>query len=579
MKLKGRNSILAVVLAVCVFVVPGSIFAGAYGGTDSNADLNASNKADHITLTWTDNPATTMTITWRTDASVKTCRVEYGSLEKDTDTMSVISSVQPTVFKTSAAERVSGKMHIFTTTLTGLKPGAHHIYRIGNDKNEWTDLHRFTTQSEKEQLVNAFKFLLFGDSQSGKGEVPRYDNWHATLHNAYNANKDAKFFINVGDLVEIGQNYQHWNTWFKAAEGVIDTIPALVVEGNHETYDGTDLRSTKPEYFINQFNLFRNGPIGWEGLVYSYDYGKCHFAVLDSQAYEESEDATGKADPVKEEALLNKQAAWLDKDLAAHKDAVFTFVLFHKTPYSNKRNRENTLLKKAFCPVIDTHHVDVVFNGHDHVSSRTYPIHRDEIMRNPSEGTVYYVTGRSGEKYYSDVTEQVWNAAYFDPQDQPDYQTVELDGRKLTIKCFKQDGTLVDTYIIDKDHPERSTSAGEPPPPRLNSAKDTPVIGTDLKLVVFGKYAGGTSGKEEETTGEIDADKSSNATHMEGSYDAVAKILTMNEKKYRCKDDILNMAKAVRSSSTALTIFASPADTLRSLRWFLSKDTFLQACL
>jgi acid phosphatase type 7 len=579
MKLKGRKSILAAVLAVCFFIVPGSIFAGAYDGTKINADLNAFNKPDHITLTWTDNPATTMTITWRTDSSVKTCKVEYGSMGKDTDKLSLISPVQPTVFKTSAADSVSGKMHIFITTLTGLKPGAHYIYRIGNDKNEWTDFHRFTTESENEKSANAFKFLLFGDSQSGKGEVPRYDNWHATLHNAYNANRDAKFFINVGDLVEIGQYYQHWNNWFKAAEGVIDTIPALVVEGNHETYIGTDRRSTRPEYFLNQFNLFRNGPIDLKGLVYSYDYGKCHFAVLDSQAYEESEDATGRADPVKEEALLKEQAAWLDKDLAAHKDAVFTFVLFHKTPYSNKVNRENTLLKKVFCPVLDTHHVDVVFNGHDHASSRTYPIYRDEIMRNPSEGTVYYVTGRSGEKYYSDLTRKVWNAAFFDPQDQPDYQTVELDGRELTIKYFKQDGTLIDTYIIDKDHPEKNTSAGELPPPKLTSVKDNPVIGTDLKIVVFGNYTDGNSGTEEEMNGKIDADKLSIASHTEGSYDAVAHILTINEKKYQCKDDVLMMAKAVRSPSTLLSIMASPADTMRSLIWFLSKDKFLQACL
>ena len=133
MKLKGRKSILAAVLAVCFFIVPGSIFAGAYDGTKINADLNAFNKPDHITLTWTDNPATTMTITWRTDSSVKTCKVEYGSMGKDTDKLSLISPVQPTVFKTSAADSVSGKMHIFKTTLTGLKPGAHYIYRIGND--------------------------------------------------------------------------------------------------------------------------------------------------------------------------------------------------------------------------------------------------------------------------------------------------------------------------------------------------------------------------------------------------------------------------------------------------------------
>ena len=540
MRLKGLGLFLTAVISACLLVIPGDISASAYDGTHINADLNASRKPDHITLTWLEDPATTMTITWRTDASVKSCSVEYVSLESDSDKMSMISTLHPTVFSTSSTDTISGKMHIFSTTLTGLKPGAKYIYKIGNDKNEWTNFHVFATESNDEKSSNRFKFLLFGDSQSGKEEVPSYDNWHTTAQNAFRANKDAKFFINVGDLVETGQYYQHWNNWFKAVDGVIDTLPALVVEGNHETYNGTNGKHTRPEYFVNQFNLFRNGPDRLKGQVYSYEYGKCHFAVLDSQAQEESEDREGKADPVKEEAFLKEQAAWLDKDLAAHKNAAFTFVLFHKTPYYNKGNRTNTLIKNVFCPVFDKYHVDVVFNGHDHATSRTYPIYRDELMQNPSEGTVYYVTGRSGEKYYPDLTKKVWDAAFFDPQDQPDYQTVELDGRKLTIKCFKQDGTLVDTYVIDKDHPEINTSAGELLPPKFHTAKDNPVIGADLKLVVYGNYAAGSSSKAEEISGKIYVDILSIASASEGSYDAVAKTLTIKEKKIQFKDDMLD---------------------------------------
>jgi acid phosphatase type 7 len=540
MRKSGFKSILIAAFTIHFLVFSTRTFASTYDGTQINADLNASSKPDHITLTWSEDPSTTMTITWRTETTVKICTIEYMSLENDNDKISVISSLHPTVFTTSEADTTQGKMNIFSTTLTGLKPGARYIYRIGNDKNEWTNFHIFTTESDKEKSSNSFKFLLFGDSQSGSGEAPRYDNWHATLHNAYNANRDAKFFINVGDLVEKGQYYQHWNNWFKATDGVIDTLPALVVEGNHETYNGADNKSAKPEYFINQFNLFQNGPDGLKGQVYSYDYGKCHFVVLNSQAHEESTDATGKTNSTREEAQLREQAAWLDKDLAAHKNAIFTFVLFHKTPYYNKGNRTNTLLKRIFCPVFDTYHVDVVFNGHDHATSRTYPIYQDEIMQTPSEGTIYYVTGRSGEKYYPDLTRKVWDAAFFDPQDQPDYQTVELNGKKLTIKCFKQDGTLVDTFIIDKEHPEMSTSVNELLPPKFHTAEDNTLIGADLKLVVYGNYAAGSSSKAEEINGKIYVDIDSIAASSEGSYDAATKILTIKEKKFQFTEGMLD---------------------------------------
>ena len=540
MKRKGLCSLTAAGILVLLLIVPAYIQARAYDETSINADLNATGRPDHITLTWSADPATTMTITWRTNSSVKSCTVEYTSLDNGSETMSVVSSLHPMVFTTSATDSVRGEMHIFTATLTGLKPGTKYTYKIGNDRNEWTDSHAFTTESDTEKSANTFKFLIFGDSQSGRGDVPDYANWYRTVHNAFAANMDAKFFVNMGDLVEKGQSYQHWNNWFTAAEGVIDTLPILPVEGNHETYNGRDWKTAKPHYFVNQFKLFQNGPDGLKGQVYSYDYGTCHFAVLDSQASEESRDEQGEADPEKETAILKEQAQWLDKDLAAHRNEAFTFVLFHKTPYYNKAHRANTLIKEILCPVIDKYHVDVVFNGHDHGTSRTYPIRRDEFMQNPAEGTVYYVTGRSGEKYYPDLTRKVWDAAFYDSRDQPDYQTVELDGKQLTIRCFKQDGTPVDTYVIDKDHPENNTSAREPLPLNVYAAKGNAVIGPEVKLVVFGNYAPGGPGRVAEINGRIYVDLQSVAASSEGLYDAAAKTLVIGKKKTRLTADMLD---------------------------------------
>jgi acid phosphatase type 7 len=454
-------------IAANLLFVSGLLFASPYDETRINGDLNASNKLDHITLTWSDDPATTMTLTWRTDSSVKACQVEYTSFQDDPGKKSGVPDIRPRSFHTTATDNVSGTMHLFTTTLTGLAPGTKYTYKIGCEENQWSHPHVFTTESDYEKSTNTFRFLLFGDSQSGDLQIPDYKQWHTTINNAFNANKEARFFINVGDLVE-GQIYQHWNNWFNAVEGIIDTIPAMVVAGNHETFNGERGKSTKPEYLIAQFNVFANGPPNLRGQVYSYNYGKCHFAVLDSQAYEESRNAAGFPDQGKEIALLKEQAEWLDKDLANNMNAEFIFVLFHKAPYHNKGNRANTLVKDTFGPIFDKHHVDVVFNGHDHASARTYPIFHNQLQQHPAQGTVYYTTGRSGEKYYTDLIKKVWNAQFFDPRDQPDYQTVELAGRKVTIKCFKQDGRLVDTYIIDKDHPENNTSNKEPLPPKIH---------------------------------------------------------------------------------------------------------------
>lgn len=449
-----KKLIAAIVMSASIFTTSfTAVFATPYNDTTINADLNSTVKPDHIMLTYSDDPTTTQTITWRTNTTVKTGIVQYIKLGGNSMSTQQTDVVTPKEFDSAASDKNVGKMNMFTVTIKGLDAGSKYMYRVGDGTN-WS---KFSTFKTEETQVDDFKFLLFGDSQSGNAIVPEYTPWHDTIQNAYKANKDARFFVNMGDLVEIGQNYSHWNDWFNSADGVINNIPDMVVQGNHETYDNS-YNSTKPQYLTNQFNVYQNGPDGLKGQTYSYNYGNAHFVVLDSQEDEETTIAKG-AD------ILEPQKKWLDTDLstaAQNPNIKFTFVFFHKTPYYNKANRANTAVKNAFTPIFDKYHVDVVFNGHDHGVSRTFPIKGDEFYSRPSDGTVYYVTGRSGNKYYNDLSSKVWDSFFYDPQDQPCYESVEVKGGAATIKSFKQDGTLIDTYVIDKDNPDNSTITTAP---------------------------------------------------------------------------------------------------------------------
>ncbi|MFU0782375.1 MAG: 3',5'-cyclic AMP phosphodiesterase CpdA [Thermoanaerobacterium thermosaccharolyticum] len=413
----------ALALGVSIFIAPTSIFA--YSKT-----AGATNLPDQIRLTWTQDPTTTQTITWRTDTTVNSGQVQYGKdpLLKDAKT------IDATVQKFSSD---LGDMNIHSATLTDLEPETKYYYRVGYGNN-FSSIYSFTTEAKD---TNSFKFLIFGDSQSGIATDPQYGPWKTTIQNAYKANKDAKFFINVGDLVEIGQMYSHWNNWFDAAKGVIDTIPEMPVEGNHETYQSANYNLAKPKDFVSQFPVPQNGPDGLKGQVYSFDYGNAHIVMLNSQ---EDEEKSVSGD------ILEAQKAWLDKDLSST-NKTWKIVFFHKTPYYNKATRSNEQIKAAFQPIIDKYHVDVVFNGHDHGYSRTYPIKNDQYVKSPAYGTVYVVAGRSGNKYYPDLSQKVWDAFFYDPQDQPNYIVATINGNTLTIKAVKQDGTPIDTYSITKN--------------------------------------------------------------------------------------------------------------------------------
>jgi len=417
--IKRLQAIITIIILI-VLVYSIWIFAQA-----SN-NLVTSSVFDHITLTWTGNPETTMTITWRADSKTKNGFVQY---QKGINFTNSAESVKATsaVFTTEL-----GSSNLFTATLTNLSPNMKYIYRVGNGKS-WSDTYTFSTSDMK---VSKFKFLVFGDSQSmATGKSP-YGLWNKTIHNAYKANPDAKFAVNVGDLVDIGQSGAHWNAWFSSAAGVIDSIPVMPVVGNHETMGIPYMR--KPTFWNAQFHLPQNGPPGLKNQVYSYNYGLAHFVVLDSQKNEE----------IKYGNIFTPQKEWLDKDLKSTK-AIWKIVFFHKAPYSLLVDRDNIEIKTAFCPIIEKYHTDIVFNGHDHGVARTYPIKNDHLMAKPSEGTIYYVAGRSGSKTYDDIIKRTWNTFFYNPIDQPNYLVVQVDDTQLTVKTVKQDGTTVNTFFID----------------------------------------------------------------------------------------------------------------------------------
>jgi len=384
--------------------------------------------AEHTFLTWAGDPQTTQTITWRTQNPSEGNHIQYSEAKEGK-----VFSQNARVLVGEVEELATnvGKQYVHSLTITGLKPGTSYLYRWGDGQN-WGETRSFRTAPMNPL---AFTFLVFGDSQSSN-----YDVWRNTLQKAYQANPHGAFFINVGDLVDVGQDYAQWNAWFTAAQGVVDNIPVMPLPGNHESYTPSRMFSV-PTLFTAQFKLPQNGPDGLKGQVYSFDYGDVHFSMLDSQ---EGEQRSFVPD------MLEWQKAWLERDLASTKKK-WKVVFSHRPPYNNKWSRDGSNIRRAFVPIFDKYHVDVVFTGHDHVYARTYPLYNDQVVDPPAKGTIYVAAGRSGTKYYHDVVAKDWNSFFYNPQDEPNYITVEVKDKVLTVNAFKQQGILIDTWKIEKE--------------------------------------------------------------------------------------------------------------------------------
>lgn len=315
---------------------------------------------------------------------------------------------------------------LYTAHITKLTAGTDYEYRIsvGERQSAWKD---FRTEPE----ATAFKTLIFGDSQSVD-----YGIWAKTAQTAWENNKDAAFFINMGDLVDNGQDNSQWNAWFDGAKELFTAIPIAPVMGNHETYS-LDWKMALPDYYLSFFALPKNGPAGLEKHAYSYDYGDVHFSVLNTQLNELQEWYP---------ELLEQQKKWLDKDLAQTKKK-WKVVLMHRGIWEHPFNGPLDVIGQAFAPVFDKYHVDLVFTAHVHSYARTVPLKNG--TRNPA-GTVYITTGRSGDRVWDKSPQKPMDEVYYNPLDMPNYLVLEASQGALKVTAFKQNGELIDQTELKK---------------------------------------------------------------------------------------------------------------------------------
>jgi hypothetical protein len=383
---------------------------------------------DHISLGWTHSPQTTQAISWRTAEDGAAGQVRF---IEAAEALKKMHQYQTATAMAKLLETPGGAVRLHSVGLTGLKPGTEYLYQVGDGVN-WSRVHRFRTEPAG---AEPFKFLVMGDSQSLD-----YGVWRKSLVQATDAHPDAAFFVSMGDLVDVGQDYGEWEAWYAAAAGVLEKLPIVPLTGNHECY-APGRQFSRPEFFTAQFALPANGPADLQGQVYSFDYGDAHFVILDSQ---EGEQARFVPD------LLARQRDWLEADLAASTKR-WKLVFIHRPLYGNKAQGINENLRRVFEPLFDRYQVDVVFTAHDHVYARSGPLFAGQPAEGPQRGTLYLATGRTGTKTYPALTAKDWNAAFHNPTDQPNYLVVTLAGGVLRLGALGIDGELIDAWSLEKN--------------------------------------------------------------------------------------------------------------------------------
>ncbi len=372
---------------------------------------------------------------------------------------------------------------VWSAPLTGLTPGKLFDYRVSNGPTPVFVARARARRSARENQ----RFVVFGDFASGTKESRQ-------LPAPVLAAK-PDFALLTGDLVyDKGRIIEYREKFFpvynaeapdpeKGAPLLRSTL-CVAAPGNHDILEKDLDKFPDTKAFFYYWSQPLNGPLspksvspitGSElnqkafkeaailsyprGNNFSFDAGNAHFTILDGDSYMDW------TDPI--------LTQWLENDLKSSKSA-WKFVAFHHPPFHTSPEHEDDQWMRTLSPIFEKYRVSIVFNGHVHNYQRTFPMtfvptkprnskgqvegtwtldkDFDGAITTKPKGIVYVVTGAGGAGLYDkakDNEPEKW---------QPftkklistvhSFTTVDIEGKKLTLKQLSLEGKELDSFII-----------------------------------------------------------------------------------------------------------------------------------
>jgi len=321
--------------------------------------------------------------------------------------------------------------HWYSATIAGLTAHTTYRYKVYSDGEEVIPASDFTFTTPPEVGASQFSFVALGDSRPH--DVSNLPSQGARDVASEMARHEFELAIHTGDIVYRGGicagNDSSWNQYIRAyfdlyAESMTNT-PFYPSVGNHELAGG----GCGYQGYRDVNHLPRNAPAGDAEEYYSFDWGNAHFIALDTTYSNAGTD----------------QYYWLVDDLQ-NTAQFWKFVFFHYPAYSSGPHGSSPEVQTYLVPLFETYGVDVVFTGHDHHYERTCPISDGTCTTVDDGGVVYYVTGGGGAPLY--IPSGDWFTAYGGRIHH--FLEVDVDGCRLRLDTIESNGSLFDSYVIDR---------------------------------------------------------------------------------------------------------------------------------
>ncbi len=376
---------------------------------------------ERIILNLTDQPATSMAVTWRTPNPVESPQAQITITADSVNFGARAKTVTAQYEKKTTKDSLV--LHYYSVVFDGLAPATSYSYRVGCPEY-WAEWSEFSTA---DSTPESFQFVYFGDPQNNIRSM-----CSRMFRTAYTMAPKASFWHFVGDIVDWGESDANWGDFYYALGWIPRETPFILLPGNHESFtiiDDKFVLGELTELWRPQFTLPENGPEGLEETAYYIDYQGVRFVMLNGNEQVEA------------------QAQWLEGVLKSNRQK-WTIVSIHQPAYSMAYDRKNIQVKELLVPLFDRFKVDLVLQGHDHTYGRTHPLNGGTVTEDDEFGTVYVVSV-TGTKTYPLKPESEAIMAKTGVGIQL-FQLIEIDGDLLSYRSVTASGKSFDSFILQK---------------------------------------------------------------------------------------------------------------------------------
>jgi hypothetical protein len=377
--------------------------------------LASLNHPGQIRAAWTENP-NELSIRWTTYLPIPYPQVAYRPIDCQAATThwKHIPAVTE-VFQ--EGKEFFEFQYISTAILTELNSACRYEYQVGT-YFYWSELNQISGLTPGSAFDDPISVAIFGDLGVGSNSS---DTRALLAHMA--RHQEIVGAIHVGDMgydLDDKGGYRG-DQFLRDMQPIASRIAYMTMPGNHESNQNFT-------QYIRRFRMPQVPEADQTSFFYSFDLGKAHFTILNSETY----------------FYLNStsqdiQQSWLSQDLAtanANRAAVpWLFVFAHKplycnidwtlpinSPHTNTNCGEQaTLMKEKWEDLFYDNQVDIYFSGHVHNYQRMTAIYQNLTVASEEDSfnlavnpraPIYILTGDAGSDHGHEplsTTPQDWN--------------------------------------------------------------------------------------------------------------------------------------------------------------------------